>query len=513
MHIEEPATYQMADRLSAQSRQTVTDQQDLQAALQHYQKREQLLQSVRDSMYSGSQLESVLQTALQGIQQVLQIEQTLIYRFDSDGNGEIAVDSVALPALAAKNLDIANMLSVLEENPGMLVFEVQTNLVVPILLPAPKNSQSSLWGLLIVDQFSPCRQWQNWEKQCLKELSKEIAIAVQQFQLATQVEAKSQQLEMTLGDLQSTQQHLLQNEKMANIGRLVMDIAEEFSHPINFITSHLHTLSQYAEDLIKLIELYQSYCSQSHTIVTSYFHNLNPERSQSLDFIKTDFLKLLWSIRSGSERIQEISCALQNFSIGDADKTTKFNIHDGLASVLRILQHRLKEKPHRPRIEIIKEFGKLPLVECYPSELNQVFLNILNNAIDALEERIRQDYSFIPQIFIRTEVINTHLSLVNSYHSPDISNPLKKHKILIHIADNGKGILPHIQRRIFEPFFTTKPVGKGNGLGLSISQQIIVEKHQGKLKCYSQIGQGTELVIEMNANIRHYADLRKQASF
>lgn len=192
----------------------------------------------------------------------------------------------------------------------------------------------------------------------------------------------------------------------------------------------------------------------------------------------------------------------------------KVDLHEGLNSVLRILQHRLKEKPDRAGIEVVKVFGELPLIECYPGDLNQVFMNILTNAIDALEERMKYDYSFTPKIFINTEILSSHLSLVNS-NQICVNDKLigKKHKVIIRIYDNGKGILPHIQRQIFEPFFTTKPIGKGQGLGLSISQEIIVGKHQGKLKCNSQLGQGTELVIEMNTTARHYTAIRKHASF
>ena len=141
-------------------------------------------------------------------------------------------------------------------------------------------------------------------------------------------------------------------------------------------------------------------------------------------------------------------------------------------------------------------------------------MNILTNAIDALEERIKHDYSFTPTLFIHTEIISSHLSLVNSNELwLNDKRVGKKHKVIIRISDNGKGILPHIQRQIFEPFFTTKPIGQRKGLGLSISREIIVEKHQGKLKCNSQLGQGTELVIEMNTTARHYAAIRKHASF
>ncbi|MEI1377845.1 PAS domain-containing sensor histidine kinase [Nostoc sp. UHCC 0926] len=355
-----------------------------------------------------------------------------------------------------------------------------------------------------------------------KDISQDKAIATQQYQLfeqlqreivqhqssEDQVREKSQQLETTLEELKYTQKQLLQNQKMANLGQLVADMANEINNPVSFIYGNLHPASQYAEDLIRVIELYQHYYPTPTPVIALHLQRLD------LGFVKTDFLKLLWSMRAGSERVKEIVFALRNFSTSDEGQMKKVDLHEGLDSVLRILQHRLKEQPERPRIEVIKNFGELPLIECYPGDLNQVFMNILTNAIDALEERIKHDYSFTPTLFIHTEIISSHLSLVNSNELWVNDKRLgKKHKVIIRISDNGKGILPHIQRQIFEPFFTTKPIGKGKGLGLSISREIIVEKHQGKLKCNSQLGQGTELVIEMNTTARHYAAIRKHASF
>ncbi|MEH2350426.1 MAG: PAS domain-containing sensor histidine kinase [Nostoc sp.] len=341
--------------------------------------------------------------------------------------------------------------------------------------------------------------------QLFEQLQREI---VQRQSTEDQVREKSQQLETTLEELKYTQRQLLQNQKMANLGQLVADMANEINNPVSFIYGNLHPASQYAEDLIRIIELYQHYYPTPTSVIALHLQRLD------LGFVKTDFLKLLWSMRAGSERVKEIVFALRNFSTSDEGQMKKVDLHEGLDSVLRILQHRLKEKPDRAGIEVIKNFGELPLIECYPGDLNQVFMNILTNAIDALEERMKHDYSFTPKIFIHTEIVKSHLSLVNS-NEPWVNDKQKekKHKVIIHISDNGKGILPQIQRQIFEPFFTTKPVGKGQGLGLSISREIIVEKHQGKLKCNSQLGEGTELVIEMNTTARHYAAIRQHASF
>ncbi|MDP5338135.1 MAG: PAS domain-containing protein [Nodularia sp. (in: cyanobacteria)] len=519
----------------------ITQEKLRQETLQQYQKQEQLLESVRKHLNSCSQLEPLLQTVLQEIRQVLHIGQALIYCLQPNGRGEVVFESVSIPFPSLKDTDIqvsipqidleAYQSSIREEintEPklfGQINFlnhqlELKSNLVFPIFSQEqfyenPEYSQNKLWGLLMIYDWGHNRQWQKWEIDTVTQISQEIGILIQQDQLWEQVKiaiTKSELAEAQVREkseqLQITQGQLLQNDQMANLGQIVVEMANEIYHPVNFIYSSLHPTSQYAEELIKLIELYQYYYPKPKSGITSYLQQFD------LNFIKTDFLKLLWSMRSGSERIQEIVSALRNFSNLDADKMQKSNLHEGLDSVIRILQHRLKKNQYRPGIEVIKEFGEIPLIECYPGELNQVFMNILNNAIDALEERMKEDFSLVPQICIRTEVVSSHLSLVTN-NQPQMAHSqlAKKQKVVIHIYDNGKGILPHIQRRIFEPFFTTKPMGKGKGLGLAISQQIIVEKHQGKLRCNSQLGQGTEFVIEMNTIARHYADVRRHASF
>ncbi|MDB9375372.1 PAS domain-containing protein [Nodularia sphaerocarpa] len=518
----------------------ITQEKLFQETLQQYQKQEQLLKTVRKHLNSCSQLEPLLQNILQEIREFLQIEQALIYCIQPNGRGEVVFESVTTPFTSLKDTDIqvsiphrdleayqssirdeTNTAAKLSGNINFLnQLEVKSNLVAPILLKEnddqdPTSSQKKMWGLLIIYDCCHNRQWQKWEIDAVTQISQEIGIIIQQYQLWEQVKIESTKSEIAQAQvkeksaqLQITQGQLLQNDQMANLGQIVVEMANEIYHPLNFIYSNLHPTSQYAEDLIKLIELYQYYYPQPKSGITSYLQQFD------LSLIKTDFLKLLWSMRSGSERIQEIVSALRNFSNFDADNMQKSNLHEGLDNVIRILQHRLKETQDRPGIEVIKEFGELPLIECYAGEINQVFMNILNNAIDALEERIKQDFSLIPQIYIRTEVISSHLSLVTSNHTQTANSQLgKKQKVVIHIYDNGKGILPHIKKRIFEPFFTTKPMGKAKGLGLAISQQIIVEKHHGKLRCNSQLGQGTELVIEMNTTARHYADMRRRASF
>jgi two-component system, NtrC family, sensor kinase len=513
----------------------ITQEKILQETLADKQQQENLLLTVRNHIKSCKELHLLLSTILKEIRECLQVQQALIYRIQPHGRGTVIAHSLDTSLADIKNQEIqisipekdlqAYQLAIREEtNPirqlsGKIIFlnqcELKSNLVAPILLKNAgyenyETAKQQLWGLLIIYDCSYERQWRTWEIDAITEISEEIATVIQQRQLWEQLQKEvnkvkllEAQLQETSQQLQITQGQLLENDKMANLGQVVVEMANEIYHPVNFIYHNFHPTSQYAEDLIKLIELYQYYYPQPQPGITSYLQQFD------LSLVKTDFLQLLWSMRSGSERMQDMVAALRNFSSLDyLDKIKKSDLHEGLESVLKILEYRLKAQEDRPAITVIKYFGELPLIECYPGELNQVFMNILTNAIDALEETVKQDKSLIPQIVIRTEIVTSHLSLVT--HN---QNQPKKQKVVIRIYDNGQGILPHIKRRIFEPFFTTKPRGKAKGLGLAISQQIIVEKHQGKLRCNSQLGHGTEFVIEMNTTARHYADVRKHASF
>ncbi|MBD2665698.1 multi-sensor signal transduction histidine kinase [Richelia sinica FACHB-800] len=264
---------------------------------------------------------------------------------------------------------------------------------------------------------------------------------------------------------------LVQSEKMSSLGQLVAGVAHEINNPVTFIYGNLIHAEQYIEDLVELIKLYQQHSSYTVPEIQ--------EKSEAIDtdFLLTDLPKLLNSIKIGAERIREIVLSLRNFSRLDESEMKAVNIHDGINSTLMILEHRLKATSERPAIKLIKEYGKLPLVECYPGQLNQVFMNILANAIDALEEAFTNNEKMTHlQILIKTEVTDAQ-------------------QVIIRIADNGMGVPEKLQKLLFDPFFTTKPVGKGTGLGLSISYKIITEKHQGKLRCISSPGQGTEFAI------------------
>jgi two-component system, NtrC family, sensor kinase len=288
--------------------------------------------------------------------------------------------------------------------------------------------------------------------------------------LENQVAYQKEQLSSLLGKLKQTQVQLVQTEKMSSLGQLLAGVAHEINNPINFIHGNIIHASQYINDLLEMIELYGE-----QTETTEELDELAEDID--LEFIKEDLPKLLNSMKIGSERIREIVQSLRNFSRLDESDTKTINIHEGIDSTLMILGHRIKAKSDRPAINIVKQYGDLPPVECYPGQMNQVFMNILSNAIDALEEQ-RYNEGFNPTISIYTELLDSN-------------------SIRIRIADNGPGMPESVQKQMFDPFFTTKPVGKGTGMGMSISRQIVLETHHGELTFSSELGQGTEFLIEL----------------
>ena len=292
-------------------------------------------------------------------------------------------------------------------------------------------------------------------------------------QSESELRAKNQQLQQTLRQLKQTQAQLIQNEKMSSLGQMVAGIAHEINNPISFIYGNVAYARQYASDLLDLVQLYSKHYPEP---VPEIKHELE---ALDLDFVGADFPKLLASMKEGANRIRGIVLSLRNFSRLDEAERKMVDIHEGIDSTLLLLQHRLKKHSSDCEIQLKKEYGLLPLVECYPSQLNQVFMNLLSNAIDALETHPCPRF-----IAIRTEVKHEGGGIHPSH-------------VVIRIADNGSGIPEAVKPRIFEPFFTTKPIGLGTGLGLSISYSIIVEKHEGQLTCISTPGEGTEFIIKL----------------
>lgn len=277
--------------------------------------------------------------------------------------------------------------------------------------------------------------------------------------------------------LKQAQMQLMQSDKMSSLGQMMASVAHEINNPVNFLVGNLEPAKEYIHDLLRLTALYRDHVAEPSPAIESCIQEID------LDFLRSDLPRLFTSLEMGTLLIRELSLSLRNFSRVDAAQKQVVDIHEGIKSTQVILNSRLKAKQERPAIELIRDYGDLPEVNCYPGQLNQVVMNLLANAIDALEEqtqgRTYEEIEASPNtIRICTEVIDDDW-------------------VRIAIADNGPGMTEDTLAKLFEPFFTTKPMGKGTGLGLAISQQIIVEKHGGRLFCESTLGEGTRFVIEL----------------
>jgi light-regulated signal transduction histidine kinase (bacteriophytochrome) len=351
-------------------------------------------------------------------------------------------------------------------------FQIHAFVLAPIFI------SKKLWGLLCCYQHSGPRQWKSSEINFISQIAAQLGVAIQQAGLLVKTKQQADQLTHTLYQLQNTQTQLIQTEKMSSLGQLVAGVAHEINNPVNFISGNLSHINEYTEDLLSMLDIYQQKypnpCEEIAELATEL----------DLEFLLEDLPKTLASMKIGVDRIRQIVVSLRNFSRLDEAEMKEVNVHEGIDSTLLILQHRLKARPESPAIQVIKEYGDLPLVQCYAGQLNQVFMNVLSNAIDALEiyRKNTSEYSHTPQI-----TISTNVGIING----------NEKMAVIQISDNGPGMPEVTKARIFDPFFTTKPVGKGTGLGLSISYQIIVEKHGGILKCDSQPDVGTQFRIEI----------------
>jgi predicted ATPase/signal transduction histidine kinase/tRNA A-37 threonylcarbamoyl transferase component Bud32 len=326
----------------------------------------------------------------------------------------------------------------------------------------------------------------------------EQALRISEAQLKKQAE----QLELSFQELKRTQTQLIQTEKMSSLGQMVAGVAHEINNPINFIYGNLSHVKTYSEDILGLVKLYQEqYPNPTAAIVEDI-------EAIELDFLMEDLPKVLDSMKVGADRIREIVLSLRNFSRLDEAEMKEVDIHEGIDNTLLILQHRLQAKLDQPAIQIIKEYGPLPLVECYAGQLNQVFVNLLANAIDTLHDQrgprtiaIRTSVGYGEEE--KSPISNPPLAESSTFSSVEVDSqnlaPARKSPqfVVIRICDNGPGMTEEVNRRLFDPFFTTKPVGKGTGLGLSISYQIVVEKHRGQLKCISHPGEGAEFIIQI----------------
>ncbi|MGF1977148.1 MAG: hybrid sensor histidine kinase/response regulator [Nostoc sp. CmiSLP01] len=316
------------------------------------------------------------------------------------------------------------------------------------------------------------------EEELLARIKTHLQLRNLRKTLENRVAERTEALSKVLKDLQESQIQLVQTEKMSALGQLVAGVAHEINNPVGFIHGNLGHASVYFQAMAKLIELYQQHYPHPVAEIQEEI------AAMDLQYMLSDLPNLISSMKEGVQRIRNISTSLRNFSRADSDRKVYCNIHDGIDSTIMILKHRLKASESRPNIEIIKNYGDLPELECFSGQLNQVFMNILANAIDALEEfnlgRSYVDIESNPnQIWIQTSLTED------------------KNHAFIRIKDNGIGMSPEVKQKIFDHLFTTKPVGQGTGLGLSIARQIVVEKHGGTLEVNSAPSQGSEFIIKL----------------
>ncbi len=308
----------------------------------------------------------------------------------------------------------------------------------------------------------------------LRALSKKLS--EQNELLENLVEERTAKLKQAMRDLQQSQLQLVQNEKMATLGQLVAGVAHEINNPVGFIAGNLSQADQDVQNLLKLIHLYQTEYPNTSDNIAAFIDEID------LEFLSEDLPKMIASMQEGTERIRNISTSLKTFSRLDSHSLVEFNVHEGIDSTLVILRHRIKANEQRPEIEVVRQYGEVPEIKCYPGQLNQVFMNILSNAIDAVDES-NEGHSY------KEIAANPNRILIRTY--------VEKSSLIIAIKDNGCGMSESVRTQIFDHLFTTKAVGRGTGLGLSISRQIIEEKHGGKLSCNSVVGEGTEFSIEL----------------
>ncbi len=339
--------------------------------------------------------------------------------------------------------------------------------------------QSQLTGIIYLENQLSSGAFVLERVEVLKVLVSQMAIAIENASLYTRAQEKSKELEQSIKDLQEAQLKLIQSEKMSSLGNLVAGVAHEINNPIGFITGSITQAKDIVKDLIDYLQLYREKFPNPGAEIEEKAEEID------IDFLLKDLPKMIDGMTMGTQRIRNISTSLRTFSRADTTSKVLANIHEGIDSTLMILQHRLKAAPNRPAIKIIKHYADIPSVKCYLGQLNQVFMNILANAIDALEEaNIGRDFLEIQEKYPNIITIETYLQIDND-------------KVVIKIQDNAKGMPEAVKECIFENLFTTKCVGKGTGLGLSISRQIIVENHGGNLSCESVLGQGTQFIISI----------------
>lgn len=471
----------------------ITDRMATQTQLESLLNRAQILNSLSQKIRQSLKLEQIIQTAVTGIFSELDVDICAFTRYwEADGHAYVEVlqeerrpdmvswlgiyEATQFPQYRHALLN-NQMLIFNRQNPGenydrgMYQFCEAVGVNLSLMVPIHAADQITCLELARVDSS---KDWQPDEIELLTNLGMQIAIAMQQAHLYQTAQQRSEELQIAYQDLKATQVQLIQAEKMSSLGQLVAGIAHEINNPVSFIYGNLKPLEEYVQDLLKIIEAYQNYYPNPPQELTDLMAELD------LSFITADLPKILNSMKTGAARIRDIVKSLRTFARLDEADFKIADIHENIDNTLTILQNKLNGKAGKPEIKVVKKYGNLPLFECYIGLLNQVFMNLLLNAIQAIEERqiTEADANYKGVITITTTLEPTG-------------------SILISVEDNGIGMSETVQAKIFEPFFTTKPVGSGTGMGLPTSHQIVTKYHQGEFYFNSKLGQGTTFFVRL----------------
>jgi signal transduction histidine kinase len=486
-----------------ESKQTKEELQQFEARFKEFANREALINRLARQIRNSLDLDTILETAVVEIRNLLQLDRCVFIWYRPDAihpHWEIVQEAKKIEVPSFINncvpvIGIFNFTTKICRREIIKVVDIN-NLSNPVereffnslgysaVLLMPIHTQSGEIGIVSCSHSSKSRFWSEREVELLSVVADQLAIAIDQAELYKQsrlATAKAQEqatkFEQTLHELQQTQAQLIQSEKMSSLGQLVAGVAHEINNPINFISGNIAYASEYSQHLLNLVQLYMKHYPNPIEEIKTEVEKID------LNFIKQDLPKIISSMKRGADRIRQIVLSLRSFSRLDEAEMKQVDIHEGIDNTLLVLTHRLNNKnPEHPGIQIIKDYGELPLVQCYAGLLNQVFMNILSNAIDAIDEYIKGHpehlKSYAGTILISTQIFNSN-------------------QVIILIGDNGLGMTKEVCHRIFDPFFTTKPVGTATGLGMSITYKIIVEQHRGELQCISAPGKGTAFLIQI----------------